>query len=691
MNYDQQARGDRSAYERYLRGMDASMKQKVALTAAHLLAQGRVADMGMGSGSGSYALAALYPSLDVVGVDINPTMVELAREHYKLPNLSFAVGDIGAPCFPESSLDGIFDSSVLHHVTTFSGYDHDAAARALEVQARMLKRHGMLIVRDFVDPGDGDVILELPADDGALFRQFACEFRKLSDHPGFAFEERDGRFKVSRKIAAEFVLRKDYRRDWNTEILEEYTYLSQRGFEQTFSRLGLRIVASTPLWNPWIVHHRFEGRFTMRDLDGHELEFPPTNYLIAGEKVGPDEGVRFVERERSEPAGFLSMEHYRNRHSGAVYDLVRRPRPTIDVIPWFENAGEIFILARKSYPRPIVAAADIPTLDGSTPAQYVTEPFNVLQIDDPLGRTVVDSLRPIVSADRVRSFAKGCVYYPSPGGIEEQVRSSLVEIDPAGQTRAIEATQLLRAAQVGGMSEARLEINTYHLLRHLRRNPGPWIGDAIELSTDTEFKAADIAVSFDRQSRRVFETADASASTRFLDLRCSRFEELAANGSTVSSHVLEYVVPRSLSINTIATALLTRSGGEVLIGVDDDDLPAAQSFNGNSELLVAPAWRLPRNIVRRRDAKRWIEERLMREYGIRAKRFWELGGQYHPSPGITPERVMPFAVEIDAQVSPALRPLCWLPLADAIRYADRIQDGHLRIVLFRASHALGLL
>ena len=64
--YDAQDRGAGDAYARYLAGMDASMRQKVALTAAHLLAAGSLADMGMGSGSGSHALAALYPDLDVV-------------------------------------------------------------------------------------------------------------------------------------------------------------------------------------------------------------------------------------------------------------------------------------------------------------------------------------------------------------------------------------------------------------------------------------------------------------------------------------------------------------------------------------------------------------------------------------------------------------------------------------------------
>ena len=109
-----QRRVDRDAYRRYLDGMDASMRQKVALTAAHLLGEGRVADMGMGSGAGSHALAALYPGLEVVGVDVSEEMIALARERHALPNLSFRLGDVSAPLFPPRSLDGIFDSSVLH-------------------------------------------------------------------------------------------------------------------------------------------------------------------------------------------------------------------------------------------------------------------------------------------------------------------------------------------------------------------------------------------------------------------------------------------------------------------------------------------------------------------------------------------------------------------------------------------------
>ena len=187
------------------------MRQKVALTAAHLLCEGRIADMGMGSGQGSHALAALYPRLEVVGVDIDATMVELARQRYQLANLTFVAGDIGQPVFPPGSVDGIFDSSVLHHVTSFGGYRHDNAADALAAQVASSSPHGVLVVRDFVDPGPGIVWLELPADDGddsedprrcstaALFERFACEFRPLG--PGRGFRSSSPAAAAARRLA----------------------------------------------------------------------------------------------------------------------------------------------------------------------------------------------------------------------------------------------------------------------------------------------------------------------------------------------------------------------------------------------------------------------------------------------------------------------------------------------------------
>ena len=75
----------------------------------------------------------------------------------------------------------------------------------------------------------------------------------------------------------------------------------------------------------------------------------------------------------------------------------------------------------------------------------------------------------------------------------------------------------------------------------------------------------------------------------------------------------------------------------------------------------------------------------------RPERFWDLGGRYHPSPGVTPEVVYPMAVEVAAERPAAARALAWVRLDDAVRGLSHLHDGHLRVVVLRAAHALGRL
>jgi SAM-dependent methyltransferase len=722
-DYGEQQRGSGEAYARYLASMDASMRQKVALTAAHFLCRGRVADMGMGSGSGTHAIAALYPDLEVVGVDVDERMVALARERYRLPNLRFVQGDVAAPVFADGSLDGILDSSVLHHVTSFGGYRHEAASEAIATQVRALKVHGVLVIRDFIAPEDGDtqVLLDLRCDDGddsddprtcssaTLLARFAREFRTLSSAPGFPLlEERPTRdrwrrFRLAHRHAVEFVLRKDYRADWVQEVKEEYTWSTQRGCERLFATLGLRLLASTPISNPWIVANRWEGKVELRDLTGRPIELPPTNYVIAGERVAPGDGVRFrVTRSSSSPE-FLELTHAAHRSSGKVMDLVRRPHLTIDVVPHFEAGGETFVLAKMSYPRPLLATAEASPLDGSTPATYVTEPLNALQESLPFGETVERVLARFgVPSARIRRFRAGGTYYPSPGGIQEEVRSVLVEIEPtfveervenrtgfsgAGRGRAIEARQVLRAAQVGGLADARLELNVYELFLSAGIDPGPWIGEEITLEEGERVHTTTLAELASRTPRRVFERAEAGRTAGFLSLDAYDVEEVDAAGARVGYRVLEAVAPSSLSCVTVATALLRRDSSGVYLGIDDDDLPAAQGFTGHSSLLVAPAWRLPRSACAPAAARQFIVERLAADYGARAGRVHALGGRYYPTPGATPEVVHPWAVEIQSDRGTPTQ-LRWVPIEDVVTNRAVLLDGHLRIVALRGAHAL---
>ncbi|MCB9746442.1 MAG: methyltransferase domain-containing protein [Alphaproteobacteria bacterium] len=729
MSYDAQDRGDAEAYARYLAGMDASMRQKVALTAAHLLGEGRVADMGCGSGAGSAALARLYPRLEVLGLDVNARAVARAAETHIAPNLRFELGDAAAPELPEGSLDAIFDSSMLHHVTSFNGYAPARAAEALAAQARLLREGGVLIVRDFLDPGPGELWLELPADDGddsedprscssaALLERFAREFRVLLPEAERGFPLRrvsegpplpEGwrRYALSRTHAAEFALRKDYRADWALEVQEAYTYFTQAEFEEAFAALGLRPLASTPLHNPWIVQNRFEGRLVFRDPDSHEvLDWPATNAVLVGERPRPGQGVRFT-RAATSRVGFLVLEHYRDTRDGQVYDLVRRPNSTVDIVPWFQDAGQLYVVARMSYPRPLLTLAE-PALDGARAPAWITEPLVVRKVDMPLGKTVERALARYaeLGPDDLLGFERGAVYTPSPGGLLEEVQSMLVEITPrfveqpeagvsgfssSGRVAAVNAQQLLRAAQVGGLPDARLEQNTALLLRRRGLPLGPWIGEPIALEDRPPPPVSTLEALDARPRRRVFREADPADSSGFLELQAWRFEERDAQGQRLLARALEAVLPRPVSGRSACVAVLRRSAGRVYIAVQDHDLPAAQCFSGHSDLRVAPAWRLPHEIRGLRAAEAFLRARLAEELGVTAgARLHRLGGHYHPAPGSTPEVVHPFAVEA-LGIAEGRWPLLWVELSALVARLDRETDGHLRVLALRAAHALGL-
>ncbi len=372
--------------------------------------------------------------------------------------------------------------------------------------------------------------------------------------------------------------------------------------------------------------------------------------------------------------------------------------------------GALYVLARLGHPRPILmsAAAAAASVDGSAPVTWAHGALTVRQSDKPLGQTVEERLADFtgLGPDALLRFDRGAVYYPSPGGIQEEVRAIYVAIPPTtapaagseaygfsegGPLRAMEARQLLRAAQVGGLPDARLELNVYDILMRRNMNVGAWIGAEIVVGDGARpSQCTTMAELAARPRRRRFRRAPPEASSGFMTLSRSRFVELAADGVAVGERTLEYALPSRMSACTAAVACLRRHAGAVWLGIDDDDLPASQCFDGHSELLVAPAWRLPRTVTGLRATEAFLRERLAREYGGVCGPLTELGGRYHPSPAVTPEVVYPYAAEVRAE-GPGVRALRWVRLDDAVRHRAQLLDGHLRVVALRAAHALGLL
>jgi hypothetical protein len=133
---------------------------------------------------------------------------------------------------------------------------------------------------------------------------------------------------------------------------------------------------------------------------------------------------------------------------------------------------------------------------------------------------------------------------------------------------------------------------------------------------------------------------------------------------------------------------VVQTGSEVFVGIELRDLPAAQSFTNNSRIATVPAWRLPRSIKHVMELPVFLSEVMLHDFKVRVREVWELGAAYFASPGVTPETVYPFVVEIDGTALTETD-LNFIEVNDLKQRFDQIQDGHLLIAACRLIHALG--
>ncbi|HEY3368278.1 MAG TPA: methyltransferase domain-containing protein [Symbiobacteriaceae bacterium] len=102
--------------------------------------QAHVLDLGTGTGAVACALAAHVSR--VLGVDLEPAMLEQARS--ACPNGKFRVMDVQALDLPDNSVDLVTARMVLHHVADLS--------RALAEARRVLTRGGRIVLCEGVPP-----------------------------------------------------------------------------------------------------------------------------------------------------------------------------------------------------------------------------------------------------------------------------------------------------------------------------------------------------------------------------------------------------------------------------------------------------------------------------------------------------------------------------------------------------------
>jgi SAM-dependent methyltransferase len=714
---DHPARGDPSAYQRYFAGMDASMDHKAAFLAAHLVTDpgARILDLGCGSGALSARLAALAPGAEVVGIDIDPHSVALARDKYPFPNLGFAVGDAAAVHAPA---DAVVSCSMLHHIYTYGPHPYDEAAAEAAVRAHIasLRPGGLLVLRDFCVDGAADdtCLLDVTGAPGAdgrsdadLLRDFAVRARPLDPlGSGFPLEDLgetgDGfrRFRLPRRWSAEFLLRKDYRTDWEIELREQYAFWSVGQFARLAEAAGTRVVRAAPVHNPWIVQHRFAGKVRRVDERLRPLPWPATNMILVAERVAPGRALRLREqRLDDQPPGYL--RHSAWAGDGKVYDLIQRPTGAVDFLPYAVAHGRLRVLVRGGWPRPaLVMMRRGGDVEAEIRSGHAVEMISLAS--DGRDPAADFQARSGLAAPSAGAIEQLLMFLPSAGLLDEAARGFAVRLDAlppqtaaprppglafdAGTMRPVEAQSLLRAAEIGMLPDGRLELMIRALLRRLGLLSGAWVGDAFAPAV-TDLAAArwdDVA----RPAGAPFAPHDGAAG--FLRRVRSLFsEELRGDGGPApgARQALEMAIPAKHSTWTVAVLPVCRDATDrVLVGIERRILPAAQLSFGDAALPCVPAWR----VALLPDAADPLLRAAAQAMGCTSEALTRLGAAYHPSLGITPERVQPFVMQAAALPADRRAGLHFVPLGALLSRSATLRDGHLLIAAFRLAGMLGV-
>ncbi|WP_430815535.1 methyltransferase domain-containing protein [Carboxylicivirga sp. RSCT41] len=706
--YADQDRGNKEKYQRYLAGMDTIIVEKVASASAYFHEKEgyAIVDVGMASGTSSYILALLFPNTKIIGVDINPKMVEIANKTYSLPNLEFRIDDgetLGT--LSSEKISGFFNCSSIHHITSFNNYSQNKAYLTLKRQAELLCEEGVIVIRDFVKPEERDVIIQFPEDqqglnDAALLEKFALTARSLAPikEQGFPIKrvEINGNnaYQLNYPDAVEFIRRKDYLNDWNIELQEEYAYYSQKEFETVLTSLGLRTIVSQPIYNAWIINNRYKNKFSLTELNGKPIDCPPTNFVIAAEKVSTKGTV--LKAARQLPLmddNFLKIKSYINTGNNAVFDVAERPGSVIDVLPFTMEGKQVRILAKHAYPRPIIHQ-NKQLIDGKRYSGYIiegiTSGINGNNDHDTLKQLLVGRLG--FTNEIIGEISDELSFYTSPGGVNEMVNSYHIQLkdfinfpkaignysgfNDSGSYRSYNALQLLKSAQVGALPDARLELSIYRLLQRLNRSPEKWLNESCTIQELEQIDSCEFQ-KIDQVIENLFVPSDKSAN--FLTHRRTKFYEYPKEGS---EQVLEYIEPTQLSSNTIVTLPVYRYNGHIYVGIEKRNLPVPQLIEGNSCLLAAPAFRLPKDIRNQDEMKEYVLNRDF--FNTKVVAITKLGEKYLPCIGVCPEQVYPHIVTLNNPTSD----LYWIEVEELINNANQIKDGHLLIAIYRLQHML---
>ncbi|WP_295121393.1 transferase [uncultured Chitinophaga sp.] len=310
-------------YNVYVRQMDDIAEMKFRDTAEYIQ-PGRIGDIGCAVGSW-IKLACKQDGLresDFYGIEVSRYLYEICQQRkvngeFDDPFVFFAKKNaVTGLVFEKHSMNTIHTSSLTHEIISY-GHPGDLE-KFIRNRYEELAPGGIWINRDVVGPYDKEktVYVWLNEEDGsndelfsefddrhtlaayletlstkARFLRFARDFRhKEGYHLNYKQHQVAGReyFVMNLRDAAEFLSRKDYTDNWQSEMHETFCYWDFNEWQEQMINAGFRIHPSSKAFtNNWIAENRWQDRVALFTLNNGKLipePWPVTTMFLMGVK-----------------------------------------------------------------------------------------------------------------------------------------------------------------------------------------------------------------------------------------------------------------------------------------------------------------------------------------------------------------------------------------------------------------------
>lgn len=309
-------------YNTYVRQMDEIALLKFQDTAP-FIKPGRIGDIGCAVGSWMKLACEdeRFRESDFYGIEVARQLFDICqqRKHngeFKNPFVFFSQRNaVTGLVFDRNSMNTIHTSSLTHEIESYGS----RADLLSFIQNRYdeLASGGVWVNRDVVGPENKDeiVLMKLNTADGrnddydktfstreelaaylrglstrARFKRFVQDFRKKE---GYTLEYKatligyEEYFRLRLGDACEFMSRKDYVDNWESEMHETFCFWDFNQWKAALTHVGYTIAEGSKAYtNTWIVKNRLEGKVTLFKNAAllKELDYPVTNMMMIAMK-----------------------------------------------------------------------------------------------------------------------------------------------------------------------------------------------------------------------------------------------------------------------------------------------------------------------------------------------------------------------------------------------------------------------